>query len=104
MNTQTQLVIAERSRRAQIVAALGLWVAGAALGATVAWRMAHPPRHHAADGMTQTSEQTEPVSTMDWSIDGTGDAVEIDGALVMPEDVIVSHRPVRAGVAVMQKP
>jgi hypothetical protein len=96
--TNSQLAFEERSRRAQMFAALGIWVAGAAVAASIAWRMDHPPIHR-----TSAPPATPTTSLMDWSVDGTGTAVEVDGTLLMPEDEIESHRP-SSGVTIMQKP
>ncbi len=101
MNTktrvETRVEFEERSRHAQLAVALAIWLAGAVVAVGVAWRMDHGRWHRAAPHPGQTS-------TMDWSVDGSGDAVEVDGALVMPEDVIVTHRPNTTGVTIMQKP
>ena len=92
MYSNVQLAIKEDIRRTELATAISSWSAGAALAIAVAFHMSgstHNSWHHAF---------------VDWSVDGTGDPVEVDGTLVMPEDEIVSHRPTSSGAAEMQKP
>jgi hypothetical protein len=63
--------------------------------------------HATAGARAVSPASTDQPSFVDWSVDGPGDAVEVNGALVMPEDRIVNHRPPSSessGAAEMQKP
>ena len=98
METTTLLAIEERSRRTQFVIAVALWLAGTAAAGAIAWRMQHPAAYHS----DQTVTAIEQASTMEWSVDATDEPVEVDGALLMPEDMIVGHAP--PGGATMMQP
>ena len=83
-------------RRVELLTALGIWVAGFALGGASLWRM-----QHATDGTLErteglTSESETPTEALD-------DTAEPDAVMSMPGDVIVAHRtPKSGGVTLMQ--
>jgi hypothetical protein len=82
MQATMQLAIEEELHHAERVMALISWSAGAVLAIAVAWHLGHI-------GHRGTSHP----SSVDWSVEGTGDPVEVNDTLVMPEDRVVTHRP-----------
>jgi hypothetical protein len=96
MQATKQLGIEEEVRHAQKVVGLVSWSAGVALAVAVAWHGGHVGGRGGAGA--------GPASFVDWSLNGTGDAVEVDGTIVMPEDQVVSHHPYASGAAETQKP
>jgi hypothetical protein len=99
METTTLLAIEERSRHTRIAVGFALWVAGATVAGAIAWRFDHP---FVYDTRTDVANRQQ-ASTMEWAVESTDDPVVVDGTLVMPEDMIVGHRP-PAGVTMMQTP
>jgi hypothetical protein len=83
-------------RRNALLTALGIWVAGFALGGASLWRMQHATAgiSERTEGLTFESET--PTEAFD-------DTPEPDAVMSMPRDVIVAHRtPKHHGVTLMQ--
>jgi hypothetical protein len=94
MQATMQLGFEQELRHTQKVVGLISWTAGVVLAIFVAWQSGHI-RHRGV--------AADQASFVDWSVEGTGDPVEVNGAVVMPEDRVVSHRPA-SGAAERQKP
>jgi hypothetical protein len=108
MNATAQLVLnahwlmSDGTRRAEVVTAAIGWGGGIVLAIAAGCHM-----HAIAAARAPSPTTTDQASFVDWSVDGTGEAVETSGALVMPEDRIMTHRPASSalsGGAEMQKP
>jgi hypothetical protein len=84
-------------RRGALLTALGVWVAGFALGGASLWRM-----QHASAGIPE--ERTEGfISESEPATEALDDTAEPDAVMSMPRDVIVAHRtPRHHGVTLMQ--
>ena len=80
-------------RRLGLQVAAGLWAAGFVLGGAAAWRM-----HH--DRPSPETFDTAGVSAST-SIEAPAD---LEGVLVLPEDVLTAHRAPSMGAAMKQKP
>ena len=93
MQATMQLGIDEGFRHTQKIVGFVSWGVGALLAIALAWHFGHIGRHVGSG----------PASFVDWTVDGTGNAVVVDGTLVMPEDEVVSHRPPSTGTAETQK-
>jgi len=83
-------------RRNALLTALGIWVAGFALGGASLWRMQHATAGIPVGTEGFTSESESPTEALD-------DTAEPDAVISMPRDVIVAHRtPKHHGVTLMQ--
>jgi hypothetical protein len=92
-------------RRAAPLTAIGLWVAGFALGGASAWRMQHP--------ITVTDERRETptsfaapapgMSCDNAPTDTPADTAESEDAVLIPEDVIVGRKTPIIGITQMQR-
>jgi hypothetical protein len=83
-------------RRGALLTALGLWVAGLALGGASLWRMQHATAEIPERTEGLASESETPTGALD-------DTAEPDAVMSMPRDVIVAHRtPRHHGVTLMQ--
>ena len=84
-------------RRAALLMAAGIWVAGFALAGGTAWRLNQQTvRRNEVSGLASViaATRTEPAD----------DAAESAEAVVMPLDVVVGLRTPRIGVTLIQKP
>ena len=95
MNAAIQLGLEEGARRTGLLVALGIWMAGFALTAAVAWRMDHPGRGMPTTETINSSTEATPPEDTD-----TADP----GAAFMPEDTVIGHRAPRTSATLMQKP
>ena len=94
MHPATHLGLGEWApSRAAMVTALGLWTAGFALAGASAWRM-----HRAVVANWDNSASSSAAPS-----EAPTEAVEQDGVVYMPEDVIVAGTPAR-GVTMAQNP
>jgi hypothetical protein len=93
MQATMQVGIDDEFRHTKKLVGLVSWGAGALLAIAVAWQLGHVGRRIGSG----------PASFVDWSVEGPGNPVEVDGTLVMPEDQLVSHRPPSTGAAEAQK-
>jgi hypothetical protein len=98
MNAATQIGFDElMPRRAGLLLALGIWMAGFALTGAVAWRMQH---HGSVRAMNVQAATSAPQAAQ---TDAYEDSPE-PGASFMPEDTVVAHRVPRGSATMMQKP
>ncbi len=82
MNSGTQFGFEEwLPRRAALLTALGIWVAGFALAGATAWRMQHPTAGTDEMNKTRTSAVAMPNET-------PVDVAESEKAVFVPEDVV----------------
>jgi hypothetical protein len=92
-------------RRAALLTGVGLWTAGFALAGASAWRMQPPIA--SADEMRETSTATAaatPGLTCDNApTDTPVDTAESEGALLIPEDLIVGRNTPLIGITQMQR-
>jgi hypothetical protein len=83
-------------RRETMLLAIAIWVAGFALAGVTARRM------HAT---TRTGEMSEaPTSAIVTPTEAPANAAESEGAVFMPEDVVIGQRTPRIGATQIQKP
>jgi hypothetical protein len=84
-------------RRTALLTALAIWVIGLALAGASAWRMQHP-----AVRAYETNEAPTPaVATPD---EAPAETTESEGAVLLPEDLVVGRRTPTTGVTQLQKP
>ncbi|HEX4445961.1 MAG TPA: hypothetical protein VH044_04470 [Polyangiaceae bacterium] len=97
MNAATPIGFDEwMPRRAGLLLALGIWMAGFALTGAVAWRMHHQDVVGAADGRATSAQQAVQADPDD-------DKAE-PGTSFMPEDTVVAHRSQHGDSTMMQGP
>jgi hypothetical protein len=104
VNSGTQFGFEEwLPRRAALLTALGIWVAGFALAGATAWRMQHPTA--GTDEMEVRTSAVAMPNEAPTDIAESEEAVLPEDAVTMPQDVVVGRRtPPRTGVTLMQRP
>jgi len=98
MRSETQLGLEGWfPQRAAVLTALGLWMAGFALGGASAWHL------HAAPAATDDGD--EPSSGAEAALRETpAETAEPEGVVFMPLDLIVGRETPAPGAVLMQKP
>ena len=107
MRSETQLGFEEwLPRRAALLTALGMWVAGFVLAGASAWRIQDQSRWTDEANQSATSPAATPNTSCDNpTSDMAADTAEPQGgAVFMPGDVVVGRRTPGTGVTQMQKP
>jgi hypothetical protein len=98
--SNAHLLMSDSTRRTEVTTAIAAWGVGAALAIAAACHV-----HDVAVARARAqAAATDQAPSVDWSIKATGGAIEVNGALVMPEDRIVNHPPPPPAAAEMQKP
>src|SRR5579862_9796811 len=87
-------------RRADLVTALGLWAAGFVVAGASLWRMQHPNSDtYEMRAMSTSIAEASPDMCLD---NASTDTAESEGAVFVPEDVIVARKTPVIGATQMQ--
>ena len=81
-----QLPVWHGISRVQLLTAIAAWTAGIVLAALAATHSGRAVLHHSGNDVQADSYVL-------WWVEGSGDPVEVNGTLVMPEDTIQSPAP-----------
>jgi hypothetical protein len=92
-------------RRAALLTTVGLWTAGFALAGASAWRMQHSitGSDEMRETPTLTAAATPGMSCDNASTDTLADTVDLEGALFIPEDLVVGRKTPLIGITQMQR-